>query len=122
MRTPFNFLVVEDNLQDINLINALNTLRQWERNNLPFCKTNAGYHVFLVLTIEVIKREPRLKNLYHSLPYSEVTIRVLLRQLEMDGWIQFPQKENDHRHKNIKITPKFEKKYTEWINQVSLIK
>jgi DNA-binding MarR family transcriptional regulator len=97
------------------LISSLNSLRSWERENLPLCKTNAGYHVFLTLAVCSVKNEFRLKNIYHSLPFSERTIRLLLRSLESDGWIEMPQKSDDLRHKDIQVTDKFSQIIDEWI-------
>jgi DNA-binding MarR family transcriptional regulator len=103
------------------LLYSLIKLRQWERENIPFCKTNGGYHLFLSLSIEVMSDEPRLKNIYYSLPYSEKTIRTLLKYLETDGWIELSNKPSDLRHKDIQVTPKFEVLFNKWMNEVKSI-
>lgn len=102
------------------LISSLNRLRQWEHENLPFCKVNSGYSLFINLTLEVMNDEPRLKNIYYSIPYSEKTIRTLLRYLETDGWIEFSNKPSDLRHKDIQFTKKYEDVLNQWINEIRL--
>jgi len=104
------------------LIDSLQKLRLWEREHLPFCRTNKGYEIFLRLTNEIMNVEPRLKNIYSALPYSEVTIRVLLKHLETDGWIEFPNKKSDLRLKDILATEKFNQVFFQWINEIDSIK
>jgi hypothetical protein len=103
------------------LINLLDGLRQWERDNLPLCKTNKGYDIFLRLTNEVMSLEPRLKNIYAALPYSEVTIRVALKQLEAEGWLELPSAEGDLRIKNIVVTEKFNQIFCRWVTEIESI-
>lgn len=104
-------------------IELLYELRLWERNNLPISKTNAGYHLILLLSKSILNDgdEIRLKNIYHSLPFSEKTLRLLLRELEDGGWIEMPYKISDPRHKDIMPTPKLNTILKTWISQVDLL-
>lgn len=96
-------------------IGLLNQLRTWERENLPICRTNAGYHLFLHLSHSILGNEGvRLKNICHSLPFSEKTLRLLLRELESSGWIEMPNKTDDFRHKDIIPTAKLKSVLESW--------
>lgn len=100
-------------------IHLMCELRTWERKHLPISRTNAGYHLFLFLSHSVLSDEgARLKNIYHSLPFSEKTLRLLLRELESDGWIQMPNKSNDPRYKEIIPTAKFNNVLKSWSTQI----
>lgn len=101
-------------------LNLLHQLRSWERDNLPISKTTAGYHLFLYLSRMIVceNESIRLKNIYHSLPFSERTLRLLLRELESDGWIEMPDKSNDQRHKDIVATHKLNMILESWSSQI----
>lgn len=101
-------------------IGLLYQLRTWERNNLPICRTNAGYHLFLCLSHSIVSDDNvRLKNIYHSLPFSEKTLRLLLRELESGGWIEMPSKSVDYRHKDILPTAKLNSILESWSTQIN---
>ena len=104
-------------------IELLYELRLWERNNLPISKTIAGYHLLLHMSKSILQEneEIRLKNIYHSLPFSEKTLRLLLRELEGDGWIEMPSKSKDPRYKEIIPTPKLDAILKLWDLQVDLL-
>lgn len=103
-------------------IKGLYELRMWERRNLPISQTNAGYHLFLYLSKTLLSdSDIRLKNIYHSLPFSEKTLRILLRDLEGNGWIEMPNKSNDPRHKDIIPTPKLRAVLKSWTSQVDVL-
>ena len=104
-------------------IGLLYKLRVWESNNLPIAKTNAGYHLLLLLSKSLLvgNEDIRLKNIYHSLSFSEKTLRLLLRELERDGWIEMPNKTFDPRHKDIVPTTKFNSVLKAWSTQIDLL-
>lgn len=95
----------------------------WERKNLPFCKTNAGYHLFLFLSMHLTDygSNIKLKNIYHSLPFSEKTLRTSLRDLEGDGWIEISSKKTDSRHRDVVPTKKFNEKLKLWSLQIDSV-
>jgi len=49
------------------------------------------------------------------MPYAESTVRLLLRKLENDGWIQALRLEKDKRIRNFKLTDQFLIKRAEWL-------
>lgn len=94
-------------------------LHLWEKASLPFVKSNAGYELFFQISIAAIeKKDVRLKNIYHSLPYSEKTLRLVLRELEDDGWIKLSKKERDMRYREMTITPKFFYILNSWMEKI----
>lgn len=99
----------------------LRKLRLWERENLPLCKTNKGYDIFLLVADEMMNREPQLKNIYGVLRYSEVTVRAALKHLEIDGWIEFKNKKNDLRVKDLVATEKFNQIFCKWATEIDSI-
>ena len=100
--------MLEKNEEINRHIGSMYELRTWERIHLPISNTNAGYHLFLYLSHLLFKEEEsiRLKNIYYSLPFSEKTLRLLLRELEQYGWIEMPNKLTDPRQKYIIPTKK----------------
>lgn len=64
--------------------------------------------VILWLAINYLgKDETPLKTAHLSLPYSERAIRLFLRNLQAEGWIEISTNPNDKRYKNLKLTEKF---------------
>lgn len=60
------------------------------------------------LALNYLGKEPRpLKTAHLSLPYSERSIRLYLRVLQNDGWIEITTSKKDKRLKNLKLTNKF---------------
>ena len=62
-----------------------------------------------------------LKSFYLSMPYAESTVRLLLRQLEVDGWIEASQVPTDRRARQIDLTQKFIEKQQEWMRAIEKI-
>jgi len=97
---------------------ALHSVRQWERQNLPLYGKDVGYLLFLELAKYGGITSDKLKSFYLSMPYAESTVRLLLRQLEADGWVQTSQVPHDKRSRQIELTPKFLEKQEEWLEAV----
>lgn len=99
----------------------LQKIRLWERNNLPCCVTEAGY----LLVLELAKAEKTsnmaLKEFYLSMPFAESTIRLLLRDLENDGWIEMKSLDKDKRIKGFLLTDKFCHLRDEWLQEIRSI-
>jgi DNA-binding MarR family transcriptional regulator len=93
----------------------LHSIRHWEKQNLPHYGKEVGYLLFLELaTFNGINSEA-LKAFNLSMPYAESTVRLLLRKLENDGWIQVIKFEKDKRMRNFKLTDQFLIKRAEWL-------
>ncbi len=104
------------------IIKLLDELRSWESINLPIVNTSAGYQLmYYFLKVYIIyKEEIWLKNIYYSLPYSEKTLRLLLRELENDGWIEMPKKKKDSRFKDVKVKIKLLTVMNAWLKKIEL--
>lgn len=102
------------------LIKLLEELRSWESINLPIVNTSAGYQLmfYFFKTYIIYEEEIRLKNIYYSLPYSEKTLRLLLRELENDGWIEMSKKKNDARFKDVTIKNKLLTAMNAWLKRI----
>lgn len=97
---------------------TLYKVRQWERSNLPHYGKEVGYLLFLELARHGGISQDTLKSFYLSMPYSESTVRLILRQLEADGWIEAPRVVTDKRSRQIDLTQKFIDKQEEWIRAI----
>ncbi len=98
-----------------SLINTIRRIRSWEQKQLPTYGTDAGYALFLELASLVNSKDIPLKQVYLSLPFAESTIRLLIRNLEEDGWIALPQGPEDKRQRFFNPTEKFHVLVDEWI-------
>ena len=103
-----------DSLCERNLVQSIEKLRNWERKNLPMCRTISGYDLVVTLASFPLHKEVKLKYIYNSLPYSEKTLRTLLKNLESDGWITMPKKYKDKRVRVITLTEKFHDRICSW--------
>jgi len=100
---------------------AMYCLRRWEFSNLPIYGSEAGYLLFVTLASIDSVPYKSLKEMYLQMPFAESTVRLLLRNLERDGWIKNPQEVVDNRTKQYELTEKFIKKREEWLVQVNKI-
>ncbi len=83
-------------------IQKIISLHEWESDNLPLFRKSIGQSVVLRL-LEAFVQDKLLsvKELTLSLPYSPSGIRLQLRMLENDGWIEFAPSPEDQRVKVI---------------------
>lgn len=99
----------------------LHSVRHWERLNLPHYGKEVGYLLFLELAKSEGVSIDTLKSFYLSMPYAESTVRLLLRDLESDGWIRVSRQESDKRIRKFLLTEKFNEKQNEWIKTIDRI-
>lgn len=84
-------------------IQQIITLHEWESNNLPLFKKSIGQSVVIRLLDAFIRGESlSVKELTLSLPYSPSGIRLQLRMLEKEGWIEVIPSPEDQRVKVIR--------------------
>ena len=91
-------------------------MREWEATHLPTYGTQAGYSLFLELA-STRDRKTR-KEIYLSMSCAESTTRLLLRNLESDGWIQLTRDPQDRRFRAFQPTDKFSALVDEWLGFV----
>ncbi len=87
-------------------IQKIISLHEWESDNLPLFKKSIGQSVVLRLLEAFVQNKLlSVKELTLSLPYSPSGIRLQLRMLEKDGWIEFAPSPEDQRVKVIQPSP-----------------
>jgi hypothetical protein len=97
------------------LVQRIRKVNEWEKVNLPIYGTRAGYELFLQLAeLPALAQKP-LKEIYLSMHCAESTTRLLLRNLEADGWITLPRLDVDERFKGFRLTDKFLNRIDEWL-------
>ena len=78
-----------------------------------------------MLFLELAKSEgvsiDTLKSFYLSMPYAESTVRLLIRNLESDGWVHVSRQESDKRIRKFLLTEKFHEKQDEWLKTIDHI-
>ena len=99
-----------------NLIRQIKQIREWEEAHLPIYGSHAGRSLFLELASSNGRKT--LKEIYLSLPCAESTARLLLRNLESDGWIYLSRDAQDQRLKEFQSTEKFNALVIEWLRFV----
>lgn len=83
-------------------------LHHWESENLPLFRKSIGQSVVLRLLDAFLRSEClSVKELTLSLPFSTSGIRLQLRMLENEGWIEFVPSSDDQRVKVIKPSASF---------------
>ena len=101
------------------LINKLRCLRVWEHAHLPTYGSEAGYALLMELACLETSKEVNLKSIYLSIPYAESTLRLLIRNLEDDGYIVMPKDQQDNRTRVLIPTPKFQSLVKKWNKKIA---
>ncbi len=91
----------------------LRNLRNWSNENLPTYGSWLGYDLGAqVLESCATTGQAAMKEIYHSLPYSEPQLRRRLRQFEQDGWIIVGRNHADQRNFLVSPTGKMLSSYS----------
>lgn len=86
----------------LELIDGHMGLRQWQDANLPIYGSFIGLDLVLLLSRSRYQNSPySLKDVFHSLRFSEGALRIFIRRLEKDGWIRLETWPGDRRNKKI---------------------
>lgn len=79
-------------------------VRQWQDAHLPIYGSFIGLDLIVFLSRSQANNTPySLKDVFHSLRYSEGALRIFIRRLEKDGWIRLETWPGDRRNKKIII-------------------
>ena len=82
-------------------------VREWERKNLPIEQSQLALDLFLIISYNTLIEKPlTLKQLFHSIDFSEAGIRKHLRRLLNEEWCQLRGDSNDKRLKLVVAQPK----------------
>ena len=99
---------------------VLKNLRNWTNDNLPIYGTYIGYDLAVQILESCAYAHPAaLKEIYHSLPYSEPQLRRKLRQFERDGWIRVQKNSLDQRNFLVSPTEKMLLTYDEYFRIIA---
>ena len=99
---------------------VLKNLRNWTNDNLPIYGTYIGYDLAVqILECCAYSHQAALKEIYHSLPYSEPQLRRRLRQFERDGWIIIVKNSQDQRNFLVSPTDKMLHSYSEYFRLIA---
>lgn len=75
-------------------------VREWERKNLPIEQSQLALDLFLIISYNTLIEKPlTLKQLFHSIDFSEAGIRKHLRRLLKEEWCQLEGNSKDKRLK-----------------------
>lgn len=89
-------------------IQKIISLHDWESANLPLFRHSIGQSVVLRLLEAFVQgKSLSVKELTLSLPHSPSGVRLQLRMLENDGWIEFLPNPEDQRVKVIQPSSGF---------------
>lgn len=99
---------------------VLKNLRQWANDNLPIYGSYIGYDLAVqILESSGSGKQNALKEIYHSLPYSEPQLRRRLRQFQRDGWISVENNQEDKRNFFVSPTEKMLLSYAAYFRLIS---
>ena len=75
-------------------------VREWERKNLPIEQRQLALDLFLMISYNTLLEKPlTLKQLFHSIEFSEAGIRKHLTRLLNDDWCVLISDKSDKRIK-----------------------
>lgn len=97
-------------------------IRGWQESNMPIYGSFIGFDLILFLVNSRTQPSPySLKDVFHSLNYSEGALRIFIRRLEKDGWITLETWPGDRRNKKIIVTDHLFETVNEFINKVAAL-
>jgi len=110
---------MNQNLSEIILPLAENIIkvRHWEKENLPIEQSALALDLFMVIAYNTIKGKPlTLKQLFHSINFSEAGIRKHLKRLLTEDWCKLVGTEHDRRLRHVVAQPKMIESLSNYVN------
>jgi DNA-binding MarR family transcriptional regulator len=90
-------------------VSAYFKMRIWQDAKMPIYGSFIGLDLIMFLSKSRTAPSPySLKDVFHSLTYSEGALRIFIRRLEKDGWLSLETWPGDRRNKKIIISPALE--------------
>ena len=87
---------------------------------MPIYGSFIGFDLILFLSSSRFNSSPySLKDIFHSLNYSEGALRIFIRRLEKEGWITLETWPGDRRNKKIMISDQLMEKVDEFFQRLS---
>lgn len=82
-------------------------IRQWEDAHLPVSQSRLAFDLFMLIAHSAETESPMtLKQLFHSMRYSERGIRYVLEQFVAGGWCEITSHQEDKRSRRVMATDK----------------
>ena len=92
-------------------------VRNWEKENLPIEQSALALDLFMAIAYNTMKGKPlTLKQLFHSINFSEAGIRKHLKRLLSDDWCKLVGTEHDRRLRHVVAQPKMIEALSNYIN------
>lgn len=86
-------------------LDCYTSLRNWQNTHMPIYGSFIGFDLILFLAKSRYDASAySLKDVFHSLNYSEGALRIFIRRLEKEGWILLETSPDDRRNKKIIVT------------------
>lgn len=94
------------------LMQCLVTTHRWELSSHPLFGTSVGRHVCMCIIGELnessdIIKIKSLKQIFSSTSITDRAIRLKLRELEKEGYIEMDSESFDSRYRKLVVTEKF---------------
>jgi DNA-binding MarR family transcriptional regulator len=120
LENPAYPLSINQNLMAPGMIQNLFKLREWESENLPLCFSSIGQSVFRYIAESHLRGyTPSVKELVNDLAaFSRGGIRLQLRKLESEGWIELTNGMSDARNRHISSTRKLDSLLKQYRTQI----
>ncbi len=92
---------------------CMSQAHRWELGSHPIFGTFVGRHVYMCIIGELCDKpyseiRKSLKQIFSHTSITDRAIRLKLRDLEREGYIEIDYSETDGRHRNLMITEKME--------------
>jgi DNA-binding MarR family transcriptional regulator len=82
-------------------------IRRWEDAHLPVSQSRLAFDLFMLIAHSAESGAPlTLKQLFHSMRYSERGIRYVLEQFVAGGWCEITSHQEDKRSRQVMATDK----------------
>lgn len=105
--------------QVLSYIQNYKALRVWQDSNMPIYGSFIGFDLILFLSSSRFHASPySLKDVFHSLNYSEGALRIFIRRLEKEGWITLETWPGDRRNKKIIVSDHLLETVSEFFNRI----
>ena len=109
-------------MESLLIIEAIFTLREWCRLNLPTDESYVAYDIILVISINHYAKIPiSVKHLFSSVPHSYTATRYHYKRLIAEGWLEHSFADYDNRVKFVKATDKLINTINNFVVETNLI-
>lgn len=100
--------ITDDHKELLFFIEGIQKVRAWEKENLPSADQSVlAFDIFILISYHTLRKQPlTLKQLFHSVNFSEAGVRKHLRRLLRDNWCALERAQHDKRLRYVIAQPK----------------